>query len=830
MPELRDFLLGKAGSWEVETLEEHITDCPACQARMGGIEANDEIVLALRSGRCSSMAARADGGAGDDSPTGGMAVSAGAAAIAEQLLARLKRIPEGLDHTVTGNQSEFTPAVEGSPASTETMLVNSTPGETALAAAPASRLGRYQLTAVLGRGGMGTVYQAWDPLLERQVAIKVPRTELLANRKVRDRMLQEARAAAAVVDDHIVPIHAVEESDGTPFLVMPLLKGMTLKQSTEGSRPPSVDEILRIGREAATGLAAAHRHGLLHCDLKPGNLWLEAPTGRVKLLDFGLAVPFEEDGPEPVGGSGTPGYLAPEQVRHGSLDPRTDVFGLGCVLFQLATGRLPFQGSAAMRPFWTVMGESPPPLNTIRPEVPEPLSDLVGRMLDRDPGGRPADGAAVLETFLAIEAERRAIATSRQRRRTWLGIAAATLVGGGGMAVWAVWFGPRVPEDVLMRITVSNPSTGVVLVRDGQERLIAPGGPTTISLAPGLYEVRPDTSRPDWSIVPDSLVVEPDLLSHEVTLSPYGELARRRSHSLAGTGVLFRADQVASWAISVGQDRRLVSWRVDAEPASAVQGIDLPHEGKCLALSADQTRIYTAGGNRQPPAALGVYRWDARTLTEAGQLEGSERITQALDCSSDGRWIAAADADGVHLWDSGGVLAAKLVLETGDSVWSVRWNAASDQLAAVGMSGQFAVWTCERDRFRLSRHGRCGTRDLRSVVWWGETLLLAGDDGTVWQVAGNAAETRSVAAVTGGIQALALTDDGAWLLAGEHSGKIGLWATADWRRRGVLSGHVDAVTSVAIEPGSRRAISTGRDGTVRLWQLPVRKKEAVAKK
>lgn len=130
---------------------------------------------------------------------------------------------------------------------------------------------------------------------------------------------------------------------------------------------------LRIGRESAAGLAAAHRHGLPHCDLKPGNLWLEDPAGRVKLLDFGLAVPVSDDGPEPVGGSGTPGYLAPEQVQHGPLDPRTDVFGLGCVLYQMATGRLPFTGPAAMRVYWTAMGATPPALaqSTVRPDLPE---------------------------------------------------------------------------------------------------------------------------------------------------------------------------------------------------------------------------------------------------------------------------------------------------------------------------------------------------------------------------------------------------------------------------------------------------------------------------
>lgn len=845
--EMREFLLGKAGTWDVETIEAHLTVCPECQSRMGQIEADDEIVFALRGGDASPVAHNSSASGTADSNVG-KASPEGTALLAQHLLPGLKRIPDRLDQTVTGNSSVETPAEQDSQASSETILENSPVGSFAAGSLPTDRLGRYELTAVLGWGGMGAVYRAWDPLLERPVAIKVPRTELLANRKIRERMLQEARAAAAVVDDHIVPIHAVEESGGTPFIVMPLLQGESLKQAMDRSKQPvPVDEVLRIGREAAAGLAAAHRQGLLHCDLKPGNLWLEAPSRRVKLLDFGLAVPFEPEGAQPVGGSGTPGYLAPEQVQHAPLDPRTDVFGLGCVLFQLAAGRLPFIGPAAMRVFWTVMAETPPPLNTLRPELPKRLSDLIGRMLDRDPSGRPADGAAVLEELLTIDGELHAVAASRLRRRHWMRIAGATLVSGGGMAAWAAWFGPRGPEDVLLKFTVADSSVGVILVRDGHEQRVPPGGPTTVALAPGIYELRPDESRSRWSVVPDRLVVEPVPRHRAVTLSPYGELARQAAHTRSGTGVLFRRDETGSFAISVGLDRRLVRWPVDKAASSGVQAADLPHEGRCLALSADQMQVYTAGGNRQSPTALELCRRDVRTLEEAGRLEGADRMTQSMDCSANGRWVAAAIGEGVRVWDSREVDSGQ-ALEAGFSVHSVRWSAAGERLVAAGESGRYALWTQLGDRFQLSHVGRCGRGTLRSVLWRNKTLLMAGTDGTVWQVRLNITETKSVATVTGtegiatenvvteklatvagAIQSLALSDDGRWLLTGDDSGTIGLWATADWSRRGVLLGHRGAVTSVAIEPGSRRAVSTGQDGMVLLWQLPALPQDAASK-
>jgi serine/threonine protein kinase len=151
-----------------------------------------------------------------------------------------------------------------------------------------TRLGNFRVLKVLGEGGMGKVLLAEDTVLERRVAIKVMRPHLAVDKDARDRFLREGRAAAAINHAHVVPIHQVGEQDGMPFLVMPLLEGETLEArlKREGALP--VAEVLRIGREAAEGLAAAHERGLVHRDIKPGNLWLEGKEGSVKVLDFGL--------------------------------------------------------------------------------------------------------------------------------------------------------------------------------------------------------------------------------------------------------------------------------------------------------------------------------------------------------------------------------------------------------------------------------------------------------------------------------------------------------------------------------------------------------------
>ena len=206
------------------------------------------------------------------------------------------------------------------------------------------RLGCYRVLKVLGHGGMGVVFEAEDPQLRRKVALKAMLPTLAASETARKRFLREAQTAAAIEHDHIVPIFQVGEDRGVPFIAMPLLKGEPLdRRLLRESRLP-LSEVIRIGRETAAGLAAAHKKGLIHRDIKPANLWLEE-TGRVKILDFGLARAAADSGQLTQSGAiiGTPAYMAPEQVDGKTLDARCDLFSLGCVLYRLSTGELPFQ-------------------------------------------------------------------------------------------------------------------------------------------------------------------------------------------------------------------------------------------------------------------------------------------------------------------------------------------------------------------------------------------------------------------------------------------------------------------------------------------------------
>lgn len=315
------------------------------------------------------------------------------------------------------------------------------------------RLGTYRLVALLGVGGMGVVYRAEDLALHRFVAVKVVRDG--ANASTRSRFLSEARALAAVRHDNVVTVHSVGEEPTAggpvPYLAMELLEGQTLRDWATSNPVPPVAWVVRVGRQITAGLAFAHGAGLVHRDIKPANLWLEAPQGwanqavetrpaladvaRVKLLDFGLA-----HAPGVSEGAGTPAYMAPEQARGEAVDARTDLFGLGCVLYELCTGKLPFP-ERTRRQF---DNEAPPaPVRSLNPAVPDRFADLIGRLLAADSADRPVSARAVELELAALDARPAGVPTvsgradatitirpDAPRRRHHLVVAAALLAGG----------------------------------------------------------------------------------------------------------------------------------------------------------------------------------------------------------------------------------------------------------------------------------------------------------------------------------------------------------------------------------------------------------------
>ncbi len=246
----------------------------------------------------------------------------------------------------------------------------------------------YDVLSVIGCGAMGIVFKAHDRELDRIVALKVLRPELAANGLAQRRFVSEARKAAAVMHDHVVTIHGVGESNGLPYIVMGYVVGSTLQERIRRTGPLKTDDILRIGAQAARGLAAAHDQGLIHRDIKPANILLENGVERVKIADFGLARAMDDMRMTQTGViTGTPEYMAPEQTS-GRADERSDLFSLGAVMYAMCTGRSPFRADSIVQAIRRVNEDTPRPICEVNRECPDWLCEIIERLLEKTPDDR----------------------------------------------------------------------------------------------------------------------------------------------------------------------------------------------------------------------------------------------------------------------------------------------------------------------------------------------------------------------------------------------------------------------------------------------------------
>ncbi len=263
------------------------------------------------------------------------------------------------------------------------------------------RLGHYVILEPRGRGGMGEVYTAEDTKLERRVALKLLRPEVADVPDRRTRFQREARAAAALNHPNIVHLYSVEESEGLLFITMELVRGRSLRELLDAGAPLPISRTLALATQMAEGLACAHAAGILHRDLKPGNVMI-TDDDRVKILDFGLAKLFarpalgQDSEAVTMTGAlsrtgttfGTAGYMSPEQALGKPLDQRSDLFALGVVLFEMATGKAPFPGETLAAIFDQLLNRRPPAPHTLNPAVPGFLATVIDKAIEKEPGRR----------------------------------------------------------------------------------------------------------------------------------------------------------------------------------------------------------------------------------------------------------------------------------------------------------------------------------------------------------------------------------------------------------------------------------------------------------
>jgi tRNA A-37 threonylcarbamoyl transferase component Bud32 len=491
---LEQLLCGRTPPPEEERLLRHVEGCGGCAETVGRLLQSDTVVEALRDRRGPAEGAADPGAHGR--------------------IERLGRLRPGLPGIPdpSWNDTPRQPAWELLPEARQELCDCLRPPQ---GPDEIGRLAGYRVLRVLGAGGMGVVFEAEDTRLRRRVALKAMRPALAARDSARQRFLREARALAALRHENVVPIYEADEDRGIPFLVMPLLAGETLEDRLRRERclPPA--EVVRIGTEASRGLAAAHARGLIHRDVKPTNIFLEtlpaapgssSPAGRVQLLDFGLVRATEGEGELTGSGVvlGTPAYVAPEQARGTAVDPRSDVFSLGAVLYRMCTGRRAFGGGSAMSVLTSLAVDLPRPVRDLNPEVPGPLADLVMRLLSKDPDARPASAAEVADSLERLRRPTAAGAGDETRAsapspppasggpggRRWVLTAAAVLLL--GLLPLGYFFGGTVVRFATNQgevvIEVDDPDTEVT-VREGGAVIQDHKGQRRVTLAAGKHDL-----------------------------------------------------------------------------------------------------------------------------------------------------------------------------------------------------------------------------------------------------------------------------------------------------------------------------------------------------
>ncbi len=551
--------------------------------------------------------------------------------------------------------------------------------------------GRYRVRARIARGGMATVYVATDLRLERRVALKVMHGHLSDDTVFQSRFIQEARSAARLSDPHVVNVFDQGQDGDMAYLVMEYLPGITLRELLREHRRLTVDQTLTIMDAILSGLAAAHRAGIVHRDVKPENVLL-AEDGRIKIGDFGLARATTANTASGAQLMGTIAYLAPELVTRGTADARSDIYSLGIMLYEMLVGEQPYKGEQPMQIAYQHATDSVPRPSAKNPGVPEQLDELVLWATEREPAERPLDAGAMLERLREVEKElglapqvARAVAVGtvaasdaesreltkvlpqtaaapstpaenldnatrlrqRTRRRTtggiWLFALVLMLAAGAATAGW--WFGSG-PGSLVAVPDVSRMSYADAEALLTQEQLAAqpqevndreiPAG-TTVGSDPEV-----NTRLDKGTVVTVFVSIGP--ASHEI--EALGGLPADDARGMLSNAVVTVGDDAREFAdadegtvLSV-----TVTPRAGGEPFSCTDG--------CTVFEGDSASMLVSSGPVPDVAGLGVDR-AVRELEAAGLQVSGERPTEYSNSIDEGAVIGILDRPEEGNWRPG---------------------------------------------------------------------------------------------------------------------------------------------------------------------------------